>query len=669
MPSIASRSLAWPAFLALLTACASQPSGGNAPDTPGDDDAWRPESGAVDPDAFRAPGSQDRDTIFAELDLPTPTEARLASGSPGPAYWQQACNYTIRADFDADARRIHASATITYTNNSPHPLEHLWIHLEQNLFRRDSLGALSSEPDTRFGYTGFDGGFDIHAISGPGGDPLPLTIHDTIGRIDLPYPLAARGGTFALDIEWSFNAPPYGADRMGAEDLSQGTVFEFAQWFPAIATYDDLHGWNTNPYLGSGEFYTNFGDFDVTLTVPRSHIVVASGELQNPHDVLTPTQIERLAAARASHQTVPIRTPDEVADPASRPEGDGPLAWRFIGRDIRTFAWATSPAFAWDAAWATGCGPDGSGSLCQSVYPAEAVPLWQQSTEMLRSSIEHYSSRWYPYPYPIATNVNGIVGGMEYPMIIFCAERHDERGLFGVTTHEIGHNWFPMLVNTDERRHAWMDEGFDTFINHYAELERYGPSEENVLGWSLGEMAQDQQQPMATFPDQAWRGRLGFLAYGKPALMLILLREQVLGPDRFDHAFRTYIRRWAFKSPRPSDFFRCMEDASGADLDWFWRGWVFGTGHLDQAITAVDQGEERFLITFANVGEIVMPVHYLVEYTDGTRERRTLPVQAWFTTDEWTTVWASEGRTITRIVIDPDIAYPDLDRSNNEWAR
>jgi Peptidase family M1 domain len=700
---------------------------------PASRDPAKPFQGAwarTDP-AFRAPGPRGSQTIFSRPDYSAPTETRLGSGAPGPGYWQQRVDYQIDAALAAEAEVLTARGTITYTNNSPHELPFLWLHLEQNLFKKGSTGDLMTPAGARFdGPENFDGGFEITAIrvaplSSAGssmgltpGMALPLAIYDTIGRIDLPTPIPARGGRLAFEIEWSFKIPPYGADRMGIQAVEQGKIFQLAQWFPAVAAYDDTHGWNTLPYLGQGEFYTNFGDYDVTITVPRTHIVAATGELQNPEAVLSAAQLDRWRQARQSpRETVMIRDWPEIGTAIDRPEGQGPVSWHFKASDCRTFAWASSEAFIWDGRMVSGTGPvDAStgqraGTFCQSFYPKEASPVTQTpprlsrpgdrdddgdrardvdegsvggrigqwgprapgkgSTDMLAMSIEHYSKAWFPYPYPAASNVNGVVGGMEYPMVIFCSERFDQKGLFGVTTHEIGHNWFPMLVNTDERRHAWMDEGFNTFINYYAFAERYpdeagkrrGDAQRFVDSMRLG-----NQQPMEFPADQV--PRLGIMQYEKPAVALVLLREVVLGPERFDAGFREYIRRWAFKSPRPEDFFRTMEDVAGGDLSWFWRGWFLESTALDQAVTKVDNASDgQATITFENRGEMVMPLTYRVTYKDGTSEIRRAPVEVWFVSNRWATTLDTQGHgAITNVELDPDGDLPDLDRSNNTWV-
>ncbi len=608
---------------------------------------------------------------------------RTAAGLPGPAYWQQRADYDINVTLDEHASTITATAKITYTNNSPDALPYVWLHLEQNYFRDGSIGNLMREDGGRFGNRGgFAGGCNLTAVR-LGSQDLKHAVYDTVCRIDLPQPVAAGGGTVEFNVEWNFKIPEYGADRLGMDPVQDGVIYQLAQWFPCVANYDDVHGWNTLGYLGQGEFYTNFGDYNVAISVPRTHIVAATGVLQNPQDVLTSTQLERYNAAKTSSETVVIRTGDEVAATESRPGGDGNLTWKYTARDVRTFAWTSSKAFIWDGAFIANRGKapsdaDGSrkahdGTFVQSVYPKEALPLWSESTQMLKHAIEGYNKRWFEYPYPTAINVNGRAGGMEYPMIIFCRERKNDRGLFGVTTHEIGHNWFPMIVNTDERRHAWMDEGFNSFINYYSNAEYWNeaPKGRGDADNFAKSMLEPDQQPMDTPADRIRDGRLGTLQYAKPAVMLVLLREVVLGEERFDAAFREYIYKWAFKSPQPADFIRCMENASGMDLGWFWKGWIYGTGTLDHAVTSavLDEESQRCRAVFENRGELVMPMTYRVTYDDGSTEDRKLPVEAWFTRTRFTASWNSGGKKPVVIIIDPDQALPDTDRANNLWKQ
>jgi hypothetical protein len=382
--------------------------------------------------------------------------------------------------------------------------------------------------------------------------------------------------------------------------------------------------------------------------------------LTNPEQVYTEEQRQRIAKARQSAETVVIRGEDEVGEKESRPAGEGPLTWRFHADQVRTFAWASSEAFILDAASL-------GDTLLQSAYYAEVAGAWSKSTQMLRAAIGGYNKRWFPYPYPMATNVAGVEGGMEYPMIIFC-RGNNERGLYEVTTHEIGHTWFPMVVNTDERRHAWMDEGFNTFINTYSAEDYFGPppAGRGRRGGGMLSMAAmgSSQVPIMTPADQLNGMQLGMLEYFKTGEGLKLLREQILGPERFDFAFRTYIRRWAFKSPQPADFFRTMEDAAGVDLAWFWRGWFAEAATLDQAVDGV-RGRQ---ITFTNLGRMVMPLRYKVTFEDQSTEEHEVPVQAWFSTDRITRTLESR-KPIVEVQVDPSRTFPDANRKNNAWKR
>jgi len=596
-------------------------------------------------------------TIFSELDLPTPTRLRTAAGAPGPDYWQQQVDYRIDVRLDPASNLIAGKEHVTYHNNSPESLDYLWVHLEQNVLRKDSIGSLIGGGRAVGGASSPSEGVRVLEVA-CGGKPLPHSVYDTMMRIDLPEPLAA-GGKFEFDVAWEFTIPERVFRRYGILKVKKGTVYEIAQWFPAVAVYDDVHGWNTLPYIGGGEFYTNHGDYDLRITVPHDHLVVATGVLQNPQEVYTKAQQERLAQAKTSDTTVIVRGKDEVGDPGSRPPGDAPLTWHFKAERVRTCAFASSDAFVLDA---VGLGD----VLVQSAYTEDAGAAWESSTQMLRAAIAGYSKRLYPYPYPVATNVAGVEGGMEYPMIIFC-RGGSERGLYGVTTHEIGHNWFPMLVNTDERRHAWMDEGFNTFINIYSEADWFPerPSRGRRRGMN---MLPAFGVPVMTEADQLNGMLLGMLEYAKTGAGLQLLREHVLGPERFDHAFRTYIRRWAFKSPQPADFFRTMEDASGMDLDWFFRGWFVEAATLDQAVDSVRQtrDDRPARVVFVNKERMVMPLEYTATFEDGSTESHTLPVQIWFSTDRVQQTLAT-AKKVVKVEVDPDRVWPDVSRGNNTW--
>lgn len=685
------------ALIALLPSCANSGRSGADPDHP-IDTIFDDEGAQVS--HVRVPATRDQDTIFSPLPWPPGNEFRTARGEPGPAYWQNHAVYNIKADLDEPTRTVTATCHVMYTNRSPDTLSEVWIHLEQNLYRQDSTGARLARPGDRFrSKNDLTGGFTIESVTAFNGEPLPFEEHGTLGRLKLIEPIAG-GKMTQFTFRYSFRVPEFGSDRMGIRECQDGAVYQIAQWFPAVAKFDDVHGWNKLPYLGEGEFYTDFAEYSVEITVPGDHVVAATGVLTNPSDVLLEDELSRLSSARTTDEPIVIRSIEDIGNREALK--DQRRTWKFRAANCRTFAWATSRAFQWDACTlpesdAAGgekrlrtqvhSGPP-QGVLCQSFYPRESRGLWGPgdasggSTRMVRDSIKHYSKLWHEYPYPSATNVSGIVAGMEYPQIVFCSEDEDPFELWYVTTHEIGHTWFPMMVNTDERRHAWMDEGLCSFINIYANFERYP---DKLPKMEIADFAEQYPepfpQPVDTMPDRLLPRMLGKSQYAKPAVALAFLREGILGPERFDEAFREYIRRWAFKSPRPWDFFRTMEDVTGEDLTWFWRGWFYETGVLDQAVTTVAQpgstsggmgggaGEDgrNARVTFRNLGGQVAPVVYDVTYTDGSTERRVLPVEAWFQADEWQTMWDTSGRRIQKLEIDPDRVFPDANRRNNVW--
>ena len=633
--------------------------------------------GAAD-ENYRRTGGAFGNNVFRDLDFPTPNDQRLASGKPGPGYWQQRCDYEIDAMLDDTADSVSASMTIRYHNNSPHELDYMWIQLEQNMFRLDSIGSQSRSAGSvmKMLEEDFDGGYTITRVQSNGRD-LNLARHDTVGKLELEHPIRS-GEVFEFEIDFSFPVPP-ALRRMGMETVGDGKIYELAQWFPHVCKYDDVNGWNTLPYLGSGEFYTDFGDFDVSITVPRDYLVAGSGMHTNPAEVLTTEQQSRLVQADRSDEPVWIVTEHEIGTDAIRPAGDGPLTWDFEIDNARTFAWAASPAFMWDACNATITDRDGTqrNVRCQSMFPVEAE-VWGNddedggSTRYIKHSIEFYSDWLFPYPYPVMSNINGPEGGMEYPGIIFCGSRTNPRGLFGVTDHEVGHNWFPMLVNSDERRYMWQDEGFNTFINIYSKAAWYGkkPDVKRAMQQTVDMCSAHNPQPIMTAPDRGWPRWLGRLMYRKTGFGLYLLREVVLGVERFDDAFAQYVDWWAFKHPQPSDFFRTMEDASGMELDWFWRGWFVEPMALDFAVVDAKEAEnDVVIVAIDSLGEMVMPVPMRVIYTDGTTEEMTLPVEVWHVTTRWNAGIRTGGKRIDSITIDPYEMLPDVDRSNNRWER
>ncbi len=567
----------------------------------------------------------DFEDVFRQLEgevWPTPDEIRPAHGAPGPEYWQQQVDYRLDVSLDEDENRIIGAGTVTYTNNSPYALEFLWFLMDQNRFRRDSwdnMTRLVSETEriSQFEarrimrYQEWDGGFRVFALTDETGAPMDYTIVDTLMRIDLDTPLAA-GESVTFSMSWDYNLTEENVirDRAGYECFEEDTengdcIYLVAQWFPRAAAFTDYEGWHNLAFLGSGEFTLEFGDYDVQITVPADFIVSATGELQNADEVLTQAQRDRLDAALTSDEPVFIVTREEALE--NEREGTDQMAtWHFSARNVRDFAWAGSRKFIWDA---LGVQQDGEGEapdvvLAMSFYPNENEPIWSAwSTRVIEHTLDVYSSFSFPYPYPTAQSVSGPVGGMEYPMITFNGPRtvRDEDGnitysrgtkrfLVGVIAHEIGHIYFPMTVNSDERQWAWMDEGINSFLDYMAQRawEEDYPSTEAEPDSIIPYMLSEDHQPIMTQPDAV--RSLGPNAYSKPATALVILRETILGRELFDEAFQTYARRWRFKRPTPYDFFRTMEEVSGHDLDWFWRGWFYSTDHVDLGITSIVHG-------------------------------------------------------------------------------
>ena len=613
---------------------------------------------------------------FRRLVLPTPNEMREGSGTPGPRYWQQRADYTIRATLDTATHVIAGSETLRYANNSPDTLRYLWLQLEQNIYKANSRGAALNPTDARFAGRGFEGGYTIEYVravrrvgQASGRIPLGTTDNGTMLRVELDQPLVP-GGRAELELAYRFEVPEHGSDRMGREQFPGGWLYEVAQWYPRVAVYDDVRGWNTEQYLGQGEFYLEYGDFDVSITVPRSFIVTATGTLANAVEVLTADQRARLARAARADSTVAIIRKTEVGQPLIRPAGPrSTLTWHFTARNVRDVAWAAAANFIWDAS-----GYDGI--LIQSFYPPEANADWARSTEYARHSIKHYSEKWFRYPYPTAINVAGPVGGMEYPMIVFCGHRAGDRGLFGVTTHELGHQWFPMIVGSNERLYAWMDEGFNTFMNIYSTLAFYHDTTPRDRGgatqWARF-IATGLDVPSMLLPDRVPPLLLGQAEYNKPATGLYLLREHILADTaRFDAAFRDYIRRWAYKHPTPADFFRALEGGLGEDLSWFWRGWFYRTDVVDLAVDSVrartDSTGTSALVYLSSLGGLPMPVDLRLTYANGATEAVRLPVEIWYLGNRYT-YQRRVPADVVKVEIDPAQNFPDVRRGNNVWTR
>ncbi|CAI8935693.1 M1 family metallopeptidase [Chryseobacterium sp. IT-36CA2] len=599
----------------------------------------------------------------------TGTATRSASGQPGHAYWQNSADYHLNVSLNEDRKEITGTAEITYTNNSPDKLGFLWLQLDQNLFAKDSRGngvvPLSGSRNGAHGEE-FNGGYKIKSVRLDGKNEVKYTITDTRMQIDLPKELKANGGVAKIEIEYTFISPEYGSDRMGIQDTKNGKIFTMAQWYPRMCVYDDVLGWNTLPYLGASEFYLEYGNITANITVPANHYVVASGELLNEKEVYSKEEINRWNQARNSDKTVMIRPESEIG----KNKASGTKTWKFKITQARDFAWASSAGFILDAAKINL--PSGKKSLAISAYPAESAgeKAWGRSTEYTKAAIEHYSKKWYEYTYPAATNVAGNEGGMEYPGIVFCHMDSKGEDLWGVTDHEFGHNWFPMIVGSNERLFAWMDEGFNTFINGLS-TEAFNKGEyyrKPNLARSGTYLLTDSLEPVMVGPDNMKERSIGALAYYKPGTGLDVLRETILGPEKFDKAFRTYIDRWAFKHPTPWDFFHTMENVSGEELNWFWRGWFFNKWKIDQAVKNVQYVNGNFKngvqITVENIGQLPMPTTVQLKFKDGTAQTVSIPVEVWKRNTEWT-FKIDSNKEIDEVKIDPNSVVPDVNLENN----
>lgn len=611
------------------------------------------------------------------------TEFRAASGEPGYKYWQNRADYQLAAKLNDQTNEITGSEVLTYTNNSPQTLGFMWMQLDQNLFKLDSRGTAIVPPAGSRNWgrgEAFDAGYKIKSVKVAGlkGEyvDVKFLITDTRMQVFLPKEIAANGGQAKLKIEYSFVSPNYGSDRMGYLQTKNGKVYTIAQWYPRVCVYDDVMGWNTLPYSGPGEFYLEYGDFDLNITAPANHIVVASGELLNPQEVYTPEQLKRWAAAEKSESTVIIRSAAEVTDPKSRPAGKTQLTWHFKIKNARDASWASSAAFIIDAAKMDL--PSGKKSTAISAYPVESDgnDAWGRSTEYVKKSIEYNSSKWFEFPYPAATAVAGIVGGMEYPGIVFCGAKAKKASLWGVNDHEFGHTWFPMIVGSNERMYGWMDEGFNTFINTLSTTNFNNGEYKNTRVPDMHTIGafftRPDLEPVMSQPANLKERNTGTLLYSKPSAGLVLLREQILGPERFDFAFKTYINRWAFKHPTPDDFFRTMENASGENLQWFWRGWFLNDWRLDVAVSDVkyvdNDPTKGSLITLDNLGKMAMPVILEVKTKGGKVDRVKLPVEIWERYASWTFKYPSTEE-IESVTYDPDKVLPDYNPENNVWKK
>ncbi len=591
-----------------------------------------------------------------------PSSVRTAAGRPGAGYWQQRADYQITATLDPATSRLTGRETISYHNNSPDSLFYIWLHVEQNICAPQSLTNQLHQPplvfqDATFDFScqGFSGGGTMESLT-VNGDSATRTAYGTIMRVDLARPLAP-GAVAELAIAWHFSVPPYGAGRMGHD----GTLYELGQWYPRVAVYDDVKGWNHEPYIGAGEFYLEYGKFDVKITLPSSYVVAATGRLLNPEETLTATERARLARAATSDTTVAIITAAEAGKPSARPTSTGTLTWRFTADSVRDFAFAAAPNFRWDAS-----GYDG---ILIHTYYRPSATLWTEANRIARHAVKYFSEQWLKYPYPHASSIEGPIEGMEYPMMTFDPTGPDRLNFAWTVAHELGHQWTPMIVGSNERLYPWMDEGFNTFIDlgnaaAYFKGTPYGDSiEVHPLHLYEQHAVAGQEQPLITNPieshDLFWTG------YQKPALMMQTLRYHVLGKERFDDAFRAYLKAWAFKHPTPDDFFRLMRDRSGRDLDWYWQDWIYTTSRPDQAVTAISNADSGATVTLENKGTMQLPVFLKLTYADGSSASVTLPVEMWNLGPTY--VYRVSGKKrVVKAEIDPEGVLPDVERGNNE---
>ena len=652
--------------------------------------------------------------------LPTPNLQRTASGAPGLKYTQQKVDYTMDIILDDTNTRIYGNETITYHNNSDDSLAYLWVQLDQNMRAADSKtpdiqssSIPNSTSEKRFNKSymeaAFDGGFKIESVKNTDDTNLSHIVNQTMMRINLETPLAS-GEKFQFKIKWWYNINNHRTDggRSGYEHFSKdgNNNYVIAQFYPRMCVYDNVEGWQNDQFWGRSEFALEFGDFTVNITTPEDHMLGATGILKNESEVLSRKELKRLEKARTTFDNpVLIRTQDE-AEKIEKSRSNKTKTWKFYAENVRDYAFATSRKFIWDA---MAVDINGKTVMAYSLYSKEANPLYgDHSTRAVAQTLKTYSKYTFDYPYHKAISVDGQMG-MEYPQICFNPGRPDADGTYSdkikyrmikVTIHEVGHNFFPMIVNSDERQWTWMDEGLNSYMEMLAELDydkdfpitRGYPK--NIVKYMSGD--QSTIAPIMSKGDHVYS--FGSNAYGKPATALWILRETIMGKELFDHAFRTYSQRWMFKHPSPADFFRTMEDASGIDLDWFWRGWFYTTDVTDIGIEGVrkfyateniseetvDFVEDKseglnitkptsakskyfYEITFNKPGGLVMPI--IVEYTydDGSKEKKTYPAQIWRYNDKKVTKAVHSDKQITKIVIDPDLETADVDLSNNSF--
>ena len=621
-----------------------------------------------------------RETFHSIFQTGGNREYRTATGLPGAHYWQNSTDYRISVSLNDKTDEIKGTAELHYKNNSPDTLDFVWLYLEQNLFKKDSRGDVlitggGSIPNPNGAL--FDGGMYIKSVKEISADGKVYTntnylISDTRMQVWLKNKVLPQKGKVTLIIEYSYTCPTSGAARTGIYSSQKGKIYTIAQWYPRMCVYDDIRGWNTIPYTGKGEFYSDYGDFDISITAPASHIVLCSGELINAHDVYNKVQQSRWEQARLSDKAITIRTASDV-ESAYTSSSVPDKTWHFVIKNARDAAWASSAAFMVTAARINL--PSGKKSLSISAFPVESngATAWQRATEFGKASIEYYS-RWFEYPYPTAINIAGAVGGMEYPGIVFCGLDRKGRGLWNVIDHEQGHSLFPIIVGSNEKVDGWMDEGFNVFLNGLSTMEfnngefKSGPVNRHL---SALEYTRQTLEPVMTPVSQIKPGNRSTLLYSKPAIALSILRSNILGETRFDSAFKYYIHRWAFKHPAPEDFFRTIENVSGEDLSWFWRSWFLNNWQLDQAIKELkivrNDTVSSAIITIANNEKMTMPVELELQTKSGEKSHIKLPVEIWESNSSFDIKLSYKGE-LKSVELDPDKNLPDINPQNNIWT-
>ena len=674
--------------------------------------------------------------------LATPNDQHTASGAPGHQYSQQKVDYVMNIRLEESTNKIYGEEKITYHNNSKDHLEYLWVQLDQNMRADDSKTPLAQSnaasafltPEDfkkNFMKEGKGFGFNIEKVSNAEGKPLSYLINWTMMRINLPKKLAP-GEKFNFSIQWNYkiNNSVKDGGRSGFEDFPDGNNnYTIAQFFPRLCVYNNVEGWQNMQFWGRSEFALEFGDYDVKITVPADHILEATGDLQNEKDVLTKEQRSRFEQARKSFKDPVMIVTQAEAEISEKSRVTTSKIWHFKANMVRDFAFASSRKYIWDA---MAVSINGKTVMATSLYPKEGNPLWEKhSTRVVANTLEEYSKLTFDYPYSKAVSVHADRQGMEYPMICFNYGRpnpdgtYSDRvrdGMIGVITHEVGHNFFPMIVNSDERQWTWMDEGLNSFVEILAELD-YDPNFNtgNLPKDIVSYMGGDQSNISPIVSQGDYVKQFGPNAYTKPAAGLYMLRQTIMGPELFDYAFRTYAQRWMFKHPTPEDFFRTMEDASAMDLDWFWRGWFYTTDVTDIGIKEVkplyltDKPSERvqklkiqykdyfdslgelvfitdikedanpkamtkyvdgkevpsfiYSVEFDKPGGLVMPIIVELTFADGTKEKQTFPAQIWMKDDNSVKRVFSSSQEIISITVDPDLETADVDTSNNSWPK